>query len=139
MEVDCALLCDAVTIREGLLHILGGGVTRANRPGFPAPLGLNLALRILVHPTEADRSHLLEATLQDADGKTIAKISAQFGLNDLGDTQPGEQISIPLALPLPPQIGLPHEGLYSFELLIDGVHKATVPFLAKTITPPQGA
>lgn len=28
MRVDCALLCDAASVREGLLNILGGGITR---------------------------------------------------------------------------------------------------------------
>lgn len=138
MRIDCALLCDAATVREGLLHVLGGGVTRINRPGYPAPLApLTLALRILVHPTETDRPHQLEVRLQGADGETAARFDVQFGINDPGDIQPGEEVSVPLPLPMPQEIALTQAGRYSFELLIDGTHQATVPFIATHI--PGGA
>ncbi|HCB05154.1 MAG TPA: hypothetical protein PLZ93_00465 [Nocardioides sp.] len=36
-------LCDAATVRDGLLHVLGGGVTRTFSPEYPAPLGVVFA------------------------------------------------------------------------------------------------
>lgn len=139
MRIDCALLCDAATVREGLLHILGGGVTRAGRPEWPAPLGLTLALRILVHPTETDRQHVLDVRLQGEDGQPVAAIQVQFGMNTApdGDLQPGEHASLPLPIPLGEQVALPEAGRYSFELLIDGIHQASVPFIAHTVEVPQ--
>ena len=130
MRVDCALLCDAATVREGLLHILGGGVTRATRASFPAPLGLTLAVRILVHPTEADRSHQLQIRLQGEDGQRVAELTAEFSVNEAGELAPGEHVSIPIPLNLPPAVMLPGPGGYSFELLIDGIHQTSVPFRA---------
>jgi hypothetical protein len=131
MRIDCALLCDAATVREGLLHVLGGGVTRVTRQEFPARLGLTLALRILVHPTEANRQHNLEVLLQGADGEPVVQVQAEFGLNDPGDLQPGEEASLPIPLTLPPEVRLPSPGTYSFELLIDGIHQQSVPFVAQ--------
>lgn len=130
MRIDCALLCDAATVREGLLHVLGGGITRANRPGYPAPLGLTLALRILVHPTEADREHKLLVRLQGADGERIADFEVEFGVQDPAKVDPKEQVSVPLPLGIPPAVQLPKPGQYSFELLIDGIHQQSVPFVA---------
>jgi len=130
VRIDCALLCDAATVREGLLHILGGGVTRAGRDSFPAPLGLTLALRILIHPTETDRPHQLDLRLQGADGNLVAAVGIEFGVRDAGDLEPQEQASLALPIALPPDVALPAPGLYSFELLIDGIHQATVPFRA---------
>ncbi len=130
MEIDSALLCDAATVREGLLHILGGGITRIARPEYPAYVGMTLALRILVHPTEADRQHQLEVQLLSADGARIVGFQAQFGINDPSVLMPGEQISVPLPITPPPQIQLPAAGTYSFEVLVDGVHQASVPFMA---------
>jgi hypothetical protein len=131
VRIDCALLCDAATVREGLLHVLGGGVTRVNRPGYPAPLApLCLAVRILVHPTETDSTHQLDVRLQDEDGQEVAKVDVQFGVNDPGRNEPGEELSVPLPLNMPPQVGLPHPGGYSFELLINGIHQTSVPFRA---------
>lgn len=129
MRIDCALLCDSVTIREGLLHILGGGITRANREDFPAPLNLALALRIMVHPTEADRTHQLAVVLLAQDGQRIAELGIDFGVNDPSVLEPAEEASLPLALSLH-TLRLPDDGPYSFELLIDGIHQGTVPFIA---------
>lgn len=137
MRIDTALLCDAATVREGLLHILGGGITRAGRAAFPGPLNLTLALRILVHPTEADRPHRLAVRLQGEDGQEIARVDITFGVADPGALEAGEQISVPAPIPMPPQVQLPREGRYSFEVLIDGIHQTTVPFIAHLAAPPQ--
>lgn len=129
MRIDSALLCDAATVREGLLHVLGGGITRAGRTSFPAPLGMTLALRILIHPTEADRPHQLEVRLQGEDGDAVANFAIEFGMDDTGQLEPGEHASLPIPLPLG-ALELPHPGVYSCELLIDGIHQTSVPFRA---------
>ena len=130
MRIDCALLCDAATVRDGLLHVLGGGITRVTRPEFPAPVGMMLALRILEHPTELDRPHHLRIQLQGEDGQAIGQMDAQIGVADPALVPVGEEASLPLPLALPPGAGLPTPGRYSFEILIDGIHQATVPFTA---------
>jgi hypothetical protein len=136
MRIDCALLCDAATVREGLLHILGGGVTRAGRTEYPAPLNLTLALRILVHPTETGSPHQLEVRLQSADGEVVTALGAEFGVDDTTALAPGEHASLPLPLALPEAVQLPTPGTYSFEILIDGIHQAAVPFIAHEIEVP---
>lgn len=138
MRIDCVLLCDAATVREGLLHILGGGVTRVNRSEYPAPLGTTLAIRIMIHPTETATDHQLQALLLDEDGLRVAEIGIGFGVNDPTQLTVGEEASLPISLSLG-GIQLPHEGAYSFELLIDGIHQASVPFraqLIETLEPP---
>jgi len=129
MKVDCALLCDAVTIREGLLHVLGGGITRAARPTFPAPLGLALALRILIHPTETGSQHSGKVVLQSQDGENLVSLDFLFEADPAGlsEVLPGELLSLPLALPLQ-GVGVPRAGGYSFEILLDGSHHASIPF-----------
>jgi hypothetical protein len=129
MRIDCALLCDSVTVREGLLHILGGGITRINRDSFPGPLGAALALRIMVHPTETDRTHELRVMLLAEDGGRIAEIGIQFGVNDPTILEPTEEASLALPIQMH-QVMVPRPGPYSFELLIDGIHQVTVPFRA---------
>jgi hypothetical protein len=139
LRIDCALLCDAATVREGLLHILGGGVTRAGRTEYPAPLNLALALRILVHPTEADHPHNLEVRLQGADGDLVANLGVEFGVSDMTALAPGEHASIPLPIAFPEAVVLPGPDNYSFELLIDGTHQVAVPFIATQIEVPPEA
>lgn len=136
MKVDCALLCDAATVREGLLHILGGGVTRGARAEYPGPLGLTLAMRILIHPTESGL-HDGVVILQAEDGAKVIELSFQFGMNEenLADLLPGEPISVPFALPLA-NVAVPAAGGYSIEVLIDKQHHGSVPF---TMTQMEGA
>lgn len=79
----------------------------------------------------------MQIQLQGADGQRIAAIDAQFGVNDPSMLRPGEEASVALPVILPPQVGLPTEGRYSFEILIDGIHQATVPFTAEVLQIPQ--
>jgi hypothetical protein len=130
MDVDTCMLCDAATVREGLLHILGGGITQTVRPEFPSPLGISLALRVLAHPTETAHPHKLEVILQDEDGERIVKFQLQIAEIDEAIIPVGEQAPITLAWDFPGKPVLPHPGRYSFELLIDGVHQRTVPLNA---------
>ncbi len=135
MRVDTALLCDYVTVREGLFHILGGGITRLNRAVYPSQLGICLAVRIMVHPTETANPHKLQLLLSDIDAKQVATMEVEFQATATpGGLQPGEE----LAMMLPVQAlawPLPHDGVYRFDLLIDGIHQVSVPFVAN---PPTG-
>ena len=97
------------------------------RESFPAPLAMTLALRIMVHPTEAARAHELTMMLLAQDGERVVELAVEFGLNAPDQIPAGEEASIPLPIPMP-DLPLPHPGSYSFELLIDGIHQATVPF-----------
>lgn len=139
MRVDTALLCDAVTVREGLLHILGGGINRINRPQYPAPLGAALALRILLHRTELDRQHSLEVVLAGEDGQMIAKVDAQFQVprDKVVDLRPNEEVSVNVPIGIQGLL-IPREGAYAFDLLIDNTHAASIPFHAVIqASPPQ--
>jgi hypothetical protein len=138
VRIDCALLCDAATAREGLLHILGGGVTRAGRQAFPSPIGLTLAVHIIVDPNEVGHSHKIEVRLLDEDGTAIGGIDGEFSVSPTGQIDPGEAASLPLPLEFPPGINLPRPGPYTLELLIDGISHASVAFKAVAIEGPPG-
>ena len=129
MKLD-AMLCDFATVREGLLHILGGGINRLWREEYPAPLGVTLGLLFEVHPTEMDSEHTLEVVMIDADGKEIGNVSADFAIApDPEQGRPGETLILPLVVPLQ-QVVLPGAGAYSVEVLIDGQHKRSLGVLA---------
>jgi len=131
MRVDTCLLCDAVTDREGLLHILGGGIRRTIRPEYPAPLEMSLALRILVHPTEVAHPHQLEVLLQDEDGQQVVKLDMEIDAGNAERFEPGEEAVLLIPWNFPGRPELPNPGRYSFELLIDRIHQVTVPFTAE--------
>ena len=94
---------------------------------------MSLAIRVMVHPTEAKSPHMLKCVLIGEDGGEVGGFEAEFAINEVGDVRPGEEFSMAVALPLP-QTMLPGPGVYSFEVLIDGVHQASVPFAADLMT-----
>lgn len=129
MDVDCALLCDAVTVREGLLHVLGGGATRLVRNEWPAKVGVALAVRLLLHPTEIRPIHELRCDLVDEDGHPIGQLTMSMELSDIHDTFPGQDYSVPIGLPVG-ELQIPRAGAYSFEIFVDATHTSSVGFVA---------
>jgi hypothetical protein len=132
MRVSCAVLCDAATVRENLLHVLGAGITRLNRQAFPSSMGCTLALQIVVHPTETDREHDGRVVVQDEDGAVIAEVGLGFGLG--GDLLPGEEHLVPIVVQLDP-VTLPAPGGYSVEILLDGNHHVSIPIRGVLVVP----
>ena len=65
MKVVTATLCDFGQIREGLLSVLSGGITRLKRPAFPAPLGCHLALILEMSSIELEDTREVSVRLSD--------------------------------------------------------------------------
>ena len=130
MRVDTALLCESATTKDGLLYVLGGGIVQTQHAEFPAEIGMTLALRIMLHPTELTRPHGLEILLQDEDGQLVTKVDVGIGITENVVVPPGEEAPLVLPWSFPGRPKLPHPGRYSFEILIDGVHQLAVPFTA---------
>jgi hypothetical protein len=119
-------------VREGLLHILGGGITEASRPEYPAPLGMALAMRIMMHPTELGGPHRVDVILNDEDGQRVTNFNVDIGVPELPPEgiPAGVEPEIMFAWDFPGRPQLPHPGKYSFEVLIDNQHQLSVPFSA---------
>jgi hypothetical protein len=66
MRTECAVLCDAASVREGLLHLLGAGVTEIAVRGFPARLPVTFAFRVVLESREIRESHTLRLELSDS-------------------------------------------------------------------------
>jgi hypothetical protein len=63
MKVPVAVLCDAVSVRDGLLHILGGGITKVGRPSVPTPFGVQLALMLAFRHDDLG-PHIITVTIK---------------------------------------------------------------------------
>lgn len=128
-----AFLCDAATVREGLLHVLGAGVSRIPRPGFPAPLNAQLAMMATLMPVEAGTQHSLTVVVQGMDGLRVAEVTGPFGIGTLPPgTQPGEPLAIPMVLDLR-HVMIPSPGTYSVEVLVDSQLAKSLPFLVSEV------
>lgn len=127
-----ALLCDAATVREGLLHILGGGLTQIWRDAYPNPLGASLAMLVTLHPTETGEKHAMRIILQSEDGETLVTVEAEFQAEKGPAWQPGLSPSLPMVIPLHGVV-LPRPGLYSMEITVDRQHIFSLPFVAAVL------
>lgn len=136
MQVSTALLCDAASVREGLLFVLGGGITRLTRAELPAPMNVALALTISVHRMEIGRPHELAIDVISEDGVKAAEVRGAFQVPEAPSSLGvHEQLLVPVVLPFT-NVPLPKHGDYSIEVSVDGHHERSIPF---RVIPPAGS
>lgn len=131
-RVASALLCDAATVREGLLHILGGGITRLHRTEYPAPMQVTLVVQVVLTQVEVGYTHDVMAVIQTEDGEVVVQANGHLdagGPNPL--LEPGESIVLPLVINLS-NVVVNKPGGYSIEIAVDDVHQASITFRAVT-------
>ncbi len=123
MEVDLAVVADAANVsQEGKLNILGVFDTIWG-PHFPLRHGtMVFVVRVEGQFTE-EGEHRLELRLMDPDG---AQIFRAEGPLRLAGGRPGRPVRPHIILGLS-GVAFPAAGDYSFEILIDGQHKRSVP------------
>lgn len=119
MEIDAALLCDAATIREGLLHLLGGPITRVWRPKLPAPLGIAFAAILSMTPEELALPHEVAIMIRNEE-HVIARVmgAVQGGAGPLANIEPGEMLLAPTAVALH-DMGTDRYGRHTLSVSID--------------------
>jgi hypothetical protein len=133
VKITTGILCDFASVREGLLFVVGGGITRVRRSQYPAAFGCSVALLVELHQMELTRPHELELRLLGLDGENIANIKAGFQATGEGlDLDIGENLPIPVVLDLR-NAALPKPGRYNIEASIDGSHQLTLSFRATQI------
>jgi hypothetical protein len=122
MKITDAILCDFATVCEGLLHVLGGGITVISRDTYPSPLDLSLALLIEAELNDFSNANVINIDV--IDGKTAERIGgAEVGWGKPDPPQkrhPDVPYTISLVLPLP--FVLPAPSLYEINL---GVNRET--------------
>jgi hypothetical protein len=112
MEITTALLCDAATVREGLLHVLGGGLTRLWRAELPAPLGVTLALSVALGEGEFDVPHEVQIDISNPAGY-VARAMGGLQAPRPSNLEPGERLLAPVVQPL----GIIPTGSYGAHVL----------------------
>jgi uncharacterized protein DUF6941 len=129
-RVASALLCDAATVREGLLHILGGGITRLHRTEFPAPMQVTLVVQVVLTPTEIQFEHDVMAVIQTEDGDVVVQANGHLEAGEPNPMlEPGESVILPLVINLA-GVEVPRAAGYSIEVSVDEVHQTSLTFRA---------
>jgi hypothetical protein len=131
VELTTALLCDHASVREGLLFVAGGGITRIRRTSYPSHLGIGLATVLELDPFEAHLDHHFQLVIVGEDGEEVGRIEADIRVGTTDAVKPGENVQVPLAVDLY-ETRLPSAGAFELRLYVDGEHRRTLQFWAET-------
>ena len=127
MHLRTAILCDFAQVREGLLFVASGGISRVIRPSYPAPASFALALMLELDAVEVREPHEIRVRIMAAD-EPIGEMTAGFQIND-ADLHPGERQNIPVPVNLH-NVPLPAPGGYSITISVDDRHVGELAFFA---------
>jgi hypothetical protein len=125
MDITTALLADFAQVREGLLFVASGGVTRCYRDQLPAPLGVFLATVLELDRIEAESVHELHVVVVDEDGQQLAEIAGEI---QLGQTQLmiNENLNVPITFDLR-NVPVERFGSVEVRLYVAREHRRTLP------------
>jgi hypothetical protein len=138
MDITTALVCNWAEVREGILFVSGGGITRAWKPQFPAPFGICVAM--MLEGTQGELigvPHDVEIAITNEDGVAIGQVKAALQANGSPDLQPGEMLQVPLAFNLG-LLPIPAPGAYDLTVSVDRGSIAGQPERTLTIRAMQG-
>lgn len=109
IDLTTLLLCDYANIREGMINIVSGGITRIGSSiGFPTAIDAHLAMSVYVQPHRVRETHTGRVVLRYPDTvEEIVRIEFQF--HGDADLHPGEGLNFHFALPLQ-GVQAPHAG-----------------------------
>jgi len=129
MKLLAMILCEKAIVREGMLHILGGGATILTRPELPAPLSVDLAL--MFQPASIDdltAPHSLHVEIRSSATDRVATAEVELTLGLPGEA-PSVLPAVPITIPLQ-NVGVSEYGLCTISVELDtepvGTWKFTV-------------
>ena len=127
LDLTTLTLCDYANVREGMINIVSGGITRiAVRGEFPAQVEAYIAMSIYVQPHRVGEDHTGHVILRFPDTmEEIARVDVGFNVN--ADRNPGEGLFFPLALPLR-GIAFPHTGQVDVSVTLNNQPAGLVSF-----------
>lgn len=131
MELTTTILCDFAQVRDGLLFLSSGGITRLWREQLPAPMQVYLALIVELDSFEAESPHEVRVNAVDEDGGTVVEAALTFKAEP---PPPGEPASVPIVLDLR-EARVERYGNHEVRVQLDGNPARTLSFAVQP--PPQ--
>lgn len=130
MRIRTILLCDAATVREGLLNVLSAGITMLYRDTFPAGVAVQAAILFDFGPDDYETDHPMQLTIRERGGQQLLVQDARFRIGQGEERIPDEipaMVSVIVAFSDAPL--LPHEGIYELVVQVGDLIE-TAPFWA---------
>lgn len=129
MQVTTLTLCDAANVREGLLSVLGGGISFLMRGSYPAPLLCDVGVTVTgTVPLPATQ---MTISLREAGKKDVlAEIVAEGSPGPDDDAPKGDATSISLAIDAR-EIAIPKAGQYVLTVSLSEGKGSAIVFTAR--------
>ena len=113
------LLSDYAQVRDRLLFVSSGGISRVVQSSFPAHPRIHLALVVHLPVNTLGTSHRVLIKLKYPDhAAVIGQIEIKINLDQVLGANPGEGINVPQAIDLAPVV-FPHPGQVDVQVAID--------------------
>lgn len=119
-QLKALVLCDFAQVREGLLFVQSGGLTRLVARSFPAKFPCRVAALVYSPPDEASVAHSVVMKVKSASSATVlATINvALHETNPPAGLAPGEGRLVPIVVPLE-SVAFPEPGEYDLQVEVD--------------------
>lgn len=102
-HIRSAIVCDFAQVREGLLFVSSGGITRISFPQWPGQASFCLAGQLEVANDEVGQSHTVNLRVTEAQTATDVWLGElNFHAGQPPPLFPGEPMMIPFALSIGP-------------------------------------
>lgn len=127
VRIAAAIVCDFAQVREGLLTVVSGGITRLYREKLPSPAGIWLALMIDFPPTERAFPHEVRIHVTAPSGAELAKVGGAIQVDRnaaLIAFDSDERAFVPMPIPLQMQIA--EYGWHDIAVTVDSGEPLTV-------------
>jgi len=127
--VDFLILADRAEVINNKLYMMGGGWDQFLVVDFAQPVGLSLAVAVLIPWQATNLQHTVTLAIQDADARDILTIPTAMVTGRPPQMEAGAVQRVPLAFPAIP-LTLPGPGSYVVSARINGVEKKRITFRA---------
>jgi hypothetical protein len=118
MDVRSLVLCDFAQVREGLMTIVSGGVTRVRPQGYPATFGLHVAVMLELSPDDFGQPHECRVSIAQAETSVkLVEMVTNFVQEPHVAAQPGEPMVIPLAINFS-EVSIGEPGQYDVKVAV---------------------
>jgi hypothetical protein len=120
MDISSALICNYAEVREGILFVSGGCITRLWRTEYPASLGVCVV--VVLEGTEGEMAgiaHDIRLVVRNADGEVAAELNGSLNAGPMQGLEPGETVQLPVVFNLYGVV-IPRADAYDVDIELDG-------------------
>jgi hypothetical protein len=133
-SISSAILCDFAQVRNGLLFVCSGALTRLFVPELPQRLPVMLAIVVELPYQEVELVHELMIAVKEVDtAEQLSRMTAGF---QTGATriEPGESLYLPLAAAFAGDTIVKSYGAHDVQIAVDGGATSQLTFYVSRIT-----